>query len=139
MNNLSSVNAHYNINGDYQTLYPPQPTYSPECTSNVDWDTLPNRYPARRTILGPASLKHLYRGPQYYPPQTMVVPKDTLYGFDNSVYNPGGARRTYGTLLYPFTNRSPREVIEYADGIIPMPAVQQWTKYPTLHDGAWGR
>ena len=134
-----STNAQYGLDGAYQSIYPPKPNYSPGCPLNVDWDTLPNNYPVRRTILGSASLKHLYKGPQNYPPQKMDVPKDTLYGMDTSVFEPNGKRRTYGKKLYPITQRSPREVINQSVEVLPLPNIYEWTKYPVLYDGAWGR
>lgn len=136
---LGSTNARYGVDGAYQSIYPPQPNFSQSCPLNVDWDTLPNNYPYRKTILGSSSLKHLYKGPQYYPPQVADIPNDTLYGIDTSVFEPNGKRRTYGKKLYPITQRSPREVIEQSDQILPMPNIREWTKYPVLYDGAWGR
>lgn len=139
VNNLSSVNAAYGRNGTYQIVYPPQPTFSAQCPTNVDYDTIPKNYPMRKTLLGPASLKKLYSGPQYYPPQRMDVPHNTLYGYDNSKFNDLGERQSYGSMLYPFHQRSPKEVITTAGAVLPMPALQEWTKYPVARDGAWGR
>lgn len=136
---VSAINAHYAYDGSYQLIYPPEPTYSDRCVTNLDYDTLPKNYPMRTTILGPTTLKHLYRGPQYYPQQVMKVPKGTLYDYDNSSYDVNGKRRTYGSSIYPFHQRSPREVIDYSANLLPLPAVEQWTKYPVLTDGAWGR
>jgi hypothetical protein len=136
---FGSTNNQYGWDGAYRPIYPPPPNYSPSCQSNVDWDTLPESYPMRRTILGSSSLKQLYWGPQYYPSQAMDVPKDTLYGLDTSVFEPNGKRQTYGTKLYPITHRSPREVVNQSVQVLPMPDIYQWTRYPTLSDGAWGR
>jgi hypothetical protein len=136
---FGSTNSQFDWTGSYQPIYPPVPNYSASCTANLDYDTLPPDYVKRNTILGPSSLKHLYRGPQWYPPQHMSIPADTLYGFDSSVYEPNGKRRTYGKKLYPFTQKSPREVIGQSTEILPMPDIYLWTKYRTLTDGAWGR
>ena len=132
-------NVGYTLEGKYQTLYPPQPNFSPRCVNNLDYDTLPVCAPMRKTLLGPTSVKHLYYGPQYYPSQAMLVPKDTLYGSDTSVYEPNGKLRTYGKKIYPFHHRSPREVIRQSTQVLPLPAIQEWTVYQTLKDGAWGR
>lgn len=139
MQHISSINAHYGSDGALQHIYPPPPIYHPECPINVEYDTLPVCYPMRQTTLGPNSLKHLYRGPWYYPLQEMDVPDGTLYDVDSSVFWAYGKRRTYGKKIYPFTHRSPREVREYADCILPYPKLQEWTQYPVVHDGAWGR
>lgn len=133
-----STNAQFGWSGMYEHIYPPPPNASPMCPLNVDYDTLPNGYPMRTTILGPTSLKHLYRGALYYPPQYMKVPKGTLYDNDFSTFIEG-TRRTYQPMLYPFKNRSPRETIGVSEDILPLPAIQNWTEYKVLYDGAFGR
>lgn len=141
MSHEGSTNTRYSWDGSYQTVYPPSPSYSDQCVNNLNYDTLPNGYPMRKTILGPTSLKHLYKSAQYYPPQSMQVPDNTLYGTDFSSFHGANneKRRTYQQKLYPFTHRSPREVVESTDQILPMPAIEGWTQYRTLTDGAWGR
>lgn len=138
---LPSINAGYAAyDKTYRTAYPPPPSYSNSCVINVDYDTLPVGQCMRKTILGPTSLKQLYIAPDYYPPQAMDVPENTLYGpNDGSVFTFVGNRRTYGKKIYPFTQRSPREVNVFTGSILPVPAVQGWTEYPVLSDGAWGR
>jgi hypothetical protein len=139
LRHVAAINAHYGWDGAYQQIYPPPPQYSSGCTVNLDYDTLPAGYPMRKTVLGPTSLKHLYRGPGFYPLQKMDVPDNTLYGHDWSKFYPHGERRTYGAMLYPLHQRSPREIREYATEILPRPALQEWTNYVTVTDGAWGR
>jgi hypothetical protein len=134
-----AINTGYDVQGSYRFVYPPQPNSSSNCVSNLDYDTLPEKFPMRKTILGPTSLKHLYRGPNYYPPQSMKVPDNSLYGYDNSSFDSFGKRRTYGSKLYPFHHRSPREVREYAPTMMKLPAIENWTQYHTVSDGAWGR
>jgi hypothetical protein len=136
---MPNVNAGYNWEGEYATIYPPPPSYSRQCPSNVDYDTLPEDTRMRHTILGPNSLKQLYRGPRHYPPQTMVVPDNTLYGKNTNDYASSTELRTYGKQIYPFHQRSPREVLEYSRKVLPYPAVQEWTRYSTTTDGSWGR
>ena len=136
---IPSKNVGYTWDGSYKTIYPPPPQYSRECVSNLTYDTLPAGYPMRTTILGPTSLKHLYRGPHYYPPQKMVVPENTLYGQDTSTFDGFGNRQSYGSKLYPYHHRSPKEVREEANVMLPLPAIEGWTQYKTLSDGAWSR
>lgn len=135
----ASQNRDYNGQGVLQEVYPPPPSYSPGCPSNRDYDTLPPGYPMRKTILGPNSLKHLYRGPWYYPPQSMNVPKGSMYDYDTNVYGPHGIRLSYGAKMYPYQHRSPREVREYTTNIGSLPNQFEWTKYNTVSDGAWGK
>ncbi len=136
---VSSINATYAPDGSYQIIYPPPPQYSKKCASNLDYDTLPLGYPMRKSILGQTTLKQLYRGPQYYPPQYMNVPVGTMYQYESETFDPNGALRTYRAPLYPFHQRSPREVQDFGDQLLPLPALQLWTNYPTLTDGSWGR
>ena len=136
---VSAQNANFSYDGNYQLIYPPPPQFSKKCLSNLDYDTLPPNYPTEKQILGPSTLKHLYRGPQYYPPQYMNVPVGTMYEYDSRTYSTNGKLRTYRAPLYPFHQRSPREVREYSEELLPLPALQSWTNYPVLKDGAWGR
>jgi hypothetical protein len=136
----TGTNHQFGWDGRFRTIYPPQPDYSPGCAVNNDWDTLPEGYPMRHTSLGPNSLKKLYEGPLYYPPQRMAVPNDTLYGIDTGTERPHGIRRTYGFMLYPFRQRSPNEVRQYSTDIIPEPRLQDWTsRHISDSDGYWGR
>ena len=137
---MNRTNIERDFSGAYEFVYPPPPTYSSSCVSNNTYDTLPPDYPKRLTTLGPNSLKRLYEGSFYYPLQTMRVPENTLYNERNvGVFGPHGERITYGKMLYPFHQRSPREYREYSPGILPLPAIQNWTKFPVVSDGAWGR
>lgn len=139
IHNISSQNANFTNEGVYELVYPPMPQYSKSCVTNLDYATLPPGYPMRKEILGQSTLKHLYRGPQYYPPQYMNVPVGTMYEYDSQSFDANGKLRTYRAPLYPFHQRSPREVREYAEQLLPLPALQLWTEYRTLKDGAWGR
>lgn len=134
-----SVNFDYDADRRLERIYPPPPSYSDKCVSNIEYETLPVDAPMRRTILGPNSLKKQYEGPWYYPPNRMVVPSGTMYDIDTSMDNQNGTRRTYGTMLYPRTHRSPHEVREYSMKPLPMPNLFLWTRYNTVSDGAWGR
>jgi hypothetical protein len=134
-----NANAGYNNDGGYAIIYPPPPSYSRRCPVNVDYDTLPEDTRMRHTILGPTSLKQLYRGPRNYPPQYMTVPADTLYGRNTNVYNASSELRTYGKAIFPYHHRSPREVLEFSEGVLPYPAIERWTHYNSVSDGAWGR
>lgn len=136
---VSAQNANYTYDGNYEIVYPPPPQFSKNCLSNIDYATLPPGYPMKRGILGQTTLRSLYKGPQYYPPQYMNVPIGTMYEFDSRSYDTNGKLRTYRAPLYPFHQRSPREVREYSEELLPLPALQVWTNYPTLTDGAWGR
>ena len=136
---VSAQNANYTYDGSYEIVYPPPPQYFGDCVTNLDYDTLPPRYPMKKGILGQTTLKHLYRGPQYYPPQYMNTPIGTMYEYDSQTFDTNGKLRTYRAPLYPFHQRSPREVREYAEQLLPLPALQLWTQYRTLKDGAWGR
>jgi len=134
-----NYNSGYNLDGSFAVIYPPPPSYSARCPVNVDYDTLPEGTKMRHTILGPTSLKQLYRGPRNYPPQYMTVPSDTLYGKESNVYTSSTELRTYGKQIFPFHHRSPREVLEYSDIVLPYPAIQSWTRYSSISDGSWGR
>ena len=135
-----NYNSGFNYEAEFATIYPPPPSYSRSCPSNVDYDTLPEGTEMRHTILGPNSLKQLYRGPRYYPPQHMVVPSNTMYGHNSNVYAKSTELRTYGKMIYPFHQRSPREVLEYSKVVLPYPALQEWTRYPVVSDdNTWGR
>jgi hypothetical protein len=145
----ASVNEAYNEKGVLQPIYPPPPTYNKGCPINVSYDTLPSGFPMRETILGPTSLKQLYKGPGYYPigkpnpsdypPQRILIPKDSMYGIDTGTYGPYGTRISYGAKMYPYQHRHPREISEYADTFIPVPNQFAWTRHTTVSDGAWGK
>jgi hypothetical protein len=136
---MAGPNHQFGWGGNLRTMYPPQPVYSPTCTINVDYDTLPQGYPMRKTTLGANSLKKLYEGPLYYPPQTMAVPRDTLYGLSTATERPHGIRLSYGAMLYPYRHRSPKEVREYTQDIAPSPRLQDWTSHAVAYDGYWSR
>src|SRR5260221_6389007 len=103
-----SVNFDYDSQRRLERIYPPVPSCSTGCINNVEYETLPADMPMRKTILGPNSLKKLYEGPWYYPPNRMVIPQPiTMYDIDTSMDNQNGTRRTYGAKLYPLTQRSP--------------------------------
>lgn len=135
----ASVNQAYNGKGLLQNVYPPEPTYNPSCPINIDYDTLPSGYPMRETTIGPTSIKHLYRGAWYYPPQKMLIPKDSMYDFDTSVRGPHGTIVSYGSKMYPYQHRHPREISEHASTFIPLPNQFEWTRHTTVSDGAWGK
>jgi hypothetical protein len=130
----ASVNQAYNGRGVLQSVYPPPPSYSEGCPSNIQYKTLPPGFPMRETLLGPNSLKHLYRGPWYYPPQKMLIPNDSMYGYDSSELGPYRTRVGYGTKLYPYQHRHPREISEFASEgtFVPLPNQFEWTKYPVI-------
>lgn len=136
---LVSINQTFNEKGELINIYPLPPEYNPQCPVNTDYDTLPVGFPMRSTSLGPNSSKHLYRDPWYYPTQRQSIPDNSLYGFDSSKFGPFGRRITYGAKLYPYQQRSPREVREYSETLLPMPNLFEWTRYHTISDGAWGR
>ena len=122
---MNRTNIERDFSGAYEFIYPPVPTFAPGCVDNVEYDTLPRNYPKRLTTLGPNSLKRLYEGPLYYPLQTMRVPEDTMYSDVNvGTFYPQGQRKTYGFMLYPFHQRSPKEVREYSSGVLPLPAMR---------------
>jgi hypothetical protein len=143
----ASVNQGYDGRGVLMPVYPPPPTYSGTCASNITYDTLPSGYPMRETILGPNSLKHLYRGPWYYPLQKMSVPDNSMYDFDTKVRDSYGEVVSYGSKQYPYQHRHPREVSEPVINSSPLPNVAMvtlpnqlaWTRYHTVRDGVWGR
>jgi len=135
----ASVNEAYNGAGVLQEVYPPPPTYNPSCPVNIDYDTLPEGFPMRKTILGPNSLKHLYRGAWYYPPQHMLVPSGSMYDMDSGAYGPHNTRISYGAKMYPYQHRHPREISEYSPSFIPVPNQFAWTRHTTISDGAWGK
>jgi len=137
-----SVNFDYDYRRRLERIYPPVPSCSRNCINNVEYKTLPADMPMWSTILGPNSLKKLYEGPRNYPLNKMVIPQPiTMYDIDTSMDNQNGTRRTYGAMLYPLTQRSPHEVREYSDQILPMPDLFAWTRYHTISDdgGVSGR
>lgn len=135
-----SINIDYDQTRRLQRIYPPMPSYNQRCTNNIEYTTLPEGFPMHHTILGPNSLKKLYEGPWYYPPNRISVPAPIgMYDVDTGTAYQNGVRRTYGAKLYPLTHRSPHEVREYADGVLEMPDLFKWTNYHTVSDGAWGR
>lgn len=109
------------------------------CSSNIAYDTLPPNYPnIQHRIYGPSSLKHLYKGRWYYPPQTMEVPIGTMYNYDSGSYGVYGERMRYSVSLYPYRQRSPKEIETYSGDVIPLPSLFKWTQYPTITD-SWSR
>ncbi len=140
----ASSNVGFNGHGELQNVYPPPPTYDRSCPINVDYDTLPDGFPMRKTVLGPTSLKRLYQprapdGSRFYPTQSMLVPKGTMYDMDSGKLGPHGVRIAYGKKYYPYQHRHPRELSEFAPNLIPMPDERRWTTYHTISDGAWGK
>lgn len=133
----ASTRENYDGNGVLRSVYPPPPTYNAGCPSNIDYDTLPANFPMRKTILGPNSLKHLYKGPRYYPPQKMMIPDGSMYQADFSKRNPDGTIISYGAKMYPYQHRHPREISETVPTFIPAPNQFEWTRYTTVSDGAW--
>jgi len=124
--------------------FPRPPTYSPACPINVTYETVIPRTasgqctPYRDGVFGPTSLKKLYEGPWYYPPNIVRRPNDLLYGFNTSTRYNNGNLKSYGSILYPFHQRSPAEVRIYAEPA-PLPNLFEWTKHPVVTDGTWGR
>ena len=129
------INHQYNWSNRLTTIYPAQPEYSATCTTNIDYDTLPPGFPMRKTTLGQNTLKQQYMGALYYPPQRMSIPDDSLYGMDTGTERAHGIRMSYGTMLYPYRHRSPKEVREYSAQIAPMPNLFEWTSYPVSYPG----
>ena len=134
----------YDRSGRIETNFPPPPTYDERCPINLTYETvLPKTAsgectPYRNGIFGPTSLKKLYQGPWFYPPNVVRRPDDLLYGFDTSTRYNNGNIHSYGSMLYPFHQRSPSEVRIYAKPA-PLPNLFEWTKHAVVTDGAWGR
>ena len=114
---MPSINHDFAWDGRFRTVFPAQPEYCEECVNNLDYDTLPLGSPMRDTTIGPTSLKHLYKGANYYPVQKMRIPDDSLYGRDSSAFGVAGQRLNYGVKIYPYQHRSPREVREYTQNV----------------------
>lgn len=135
-----SVNFDYDCDRRLRRVYPPKSNCCDGCVNNLEYETLPDDFPMRKSILGPNSLKKLYEGRWYYPPNRMVLPQPIgMYDVDTSMDQQNGTRRTYGFMLYPLTQRSPHEVREYSETMLPLPDLFKWTNYHTVSDGAWGR
>jgi hypothetical protein len=137
-----NVNSHFRpgMNGAYYTAYPKQKDYDPSCPVNIAIDTLPDSWPRKTMLWGPASLKHLYTGvPNYYPYQKIEIPIGTMYDTDSSAFGPHGERIHYGSKLYPYHAFSPREVREYSDWYLPVPDMRDMTKVPISREGYWGQ
>jgi len=132
----------YDPNRRLESVFPPLPPTPrfDQCSTSVEYETLiPDRTPFRDGVFGPTSLKKLYEAPWYYPPNRVRRPDGLMYDVDTSRYNEfGGTLRKYGTKLYPFHHRSPHEVRVYTS-VYPVPDIFEYSKYPTVSDGAWGR
>lgn len=127
-----------NITYDRENLFqnPIQPGYSPQCATNVYYNTLPCKHPIERVMYGSASVKHIYPddyrndcssiGKCRYDNQHIWRPKGTLYETPNATYGQHGRLVSYGYKPYPVTDWSPREVEEFGCGILPVPAIQRW-------------
>lgn len=130
-------------------FYPAQPSTTNSCPVNLVYRTLPPyNEPTpetggitywETTVAGPATIKSLYTGiPNYYPPQLISSPVDTLYGHDYSLFHTSGVgkgkRMSYQAQMYPFTDRNVREFRWYADTIIPRPDFMSKIKNPVVRD-----
>ena len=137
--------------------YPQQPKWHPECQLEEQfYKTLPEdpdnpaaRWPRRREIAGPASVKHLYTGePNYYPYQIRYVPEGTMYESDLTTRDIGPRRFSFHYKAYPLTHRYAREVnkyLQHPDGkihMLPYPDIRRWSNPVVVHDydswGGWG-
>ena len=137
---IKNVTSYFDQSGAYHVMYPEQPAYRPDCPNNVKYDTLPDAWPRRETIMGPTSMKHIYTGiPNYYPPMKLSRPIGTMYEADLSRFSPHGRRESYGFQAYPFHHQSNFETREYSDSFIPVLDYFDFTKYKTLRDGAFSR
>lgn len=125
------------LRNHYYPRFPEQPEFVEGCQTNVIYKTLPEGHPTELISAGPASMKHLYGGPNYYPVQHIQRPVGTMYESDLSMYHVGVAkdkRISYHHKAFPLTNRHVREVREYADYILPYMDFRAWTKHPVKRE-----
>ena len=124
----------------YYPDYPIQPAYNPNCSVNVRYKTLPQEWPRQTVPYGPTQNMKLYTGiPNWYPPQYIAKPCDTMYGADLSMYGPFGNLISRHFKAYPLTHRYVREETPYGDFMEPSPTIYSWTKYPVITQGYWGK
>jgi len=113
--------------------YQDTPKFKDQCDVNVTWDTLAKDWPKSVTTRGPSTLKDIYTGiPNYYPPDMIQRPIDSLYGADLSQYGPYGRRDTYGFRAYPLHHHHIKEDRMYANKFLPVPSIFGWTNYPAI-------
>ena len=141
----------------FYPLYPPVLEPAPQCLVNQEYQTLPETWPRRREIAGPASAAiRLYPSePNCYGYLYRDIPVDTMYGNDlGAVTLVSGEdekgkglgtypkRQYYHYQAYPFQNQYARELRMYRGDILPYPDIRNWQKYPVAIPGEkigdWG-
>jgi len=141
----------------FYELYPTQPIPDEQCTINQSYQSLPEDWPRRHELAGPASVsRRLYPPtPNCYPSLYRDVPSGTLYDNDLGAVtlirgkDPDGndlgtypKRSSYQYKPYPLTNMYAREMRRYRPEILPFPAIRSWTSYPVTTAasalGDWG-
>ena len=123
-----------NIGNYKETIYPQIQQESTQCNVNLKYKIF---YPrVKNRIYNNSITKNLYSGiPNYYPLETYKMPINTLYNADASQFDKSGFRESYHYKIYPFTHRHAREIREYENFNIPIPNIQEWTKYRIITDG----
>ena len=138
-------------------LYPQDPVPEPQCRVNQEYQTLPNTWPRKREIDGPASVaKRLYPSePNCYPYMYRDVPVGTMYANDLGAVTMIQAQTDTGENLgtypkrsyyqykaYPLQNISSRELRHYRAEVLPRPDIRNWVSYPVAVPGQtfgdWG-
>lgn len=146
--------------------YPQQPKFRPNCQTNNRYKTLPQyedardpwtqplteisketaascgrkfAFPMVSEFAGPSSLRSLYSGPNFYPPQRRTRPVGTMYDMDLGELGFGGRRETYHFRAYPFHHRYAREIVQYRGDILPEPNIKAWQSNPVVESTTdWG-
>jgi len=133
--------------------FPSSPSHAPECAVNVVYKTVPESGNApgcshvthptldyEDIAVGSASIKHLYSGVgNFYPPQRIRRPINSLYGHDLSQFAENGKRMSYHYKVWPLTHRHVRETREYSPYTLPYMDNREWTRYPVETDVGTGR
>lgn len=150
--------------------YPRQPNWKQSCQTNNRYKTIPQYEPQRDPwtrplteitresadadqskfawpttceMAGPASIRHLYSGPNHYPNMYRQRPVGTMYGADLGELGFGGKRETYHFKAYPLTHRYAREIIQYRGDVLPEPNIKSWQENPVVLStsdwGSWGQ
>ncbi len=141
----------------FYPLYPRNPVPSSQCLVNQEYQTLPETWPRRREIAGPASVaKKLYPSePNCYGYLYRDIPVGTMYendlgavtqvtGQDENGNDLGtyAKRQYYHYQAYPFHNQYARELRLYRGEILPYPTIANWEQYPVTVPGQkivdWG-
>jgi len=102
--------------------YPPN-VYPEDPNQPSQWSEFTNE------IVGPASLKSLQSGPNYYPNNSKCVPANTMYKYEMGELGFGGKRESYHRPLFPFHHRHVREIRDYSK-VLPYPDIKVWQTKP---------